>query len=562
MLKQLTIKNFALIDHITIDFANSFNVLTGETGAGKSLIVEAIGLLIGHRASSDFIREGSDKAFIEGYFELSDDKVITELEDLGLEVNDGLILARELLRNGRNSCRINGRLVPLSYYNEVGTKLVDIHGQSQESDLLSLNKQMNLLDDFAGTQALKSKNRIHLLYNDIKELKTKINDYQSFMENREAKLDFLKHQISEIENACLRSGEEEELQQEKNILLNYERFVVCTNNAYIHLFKGEIGSNSAYDLVSYALQELEKIKDIDSTFNTIAEKLHTLIFELEEFAREIKKHADDIEYDPYRLEVIEQRLNVIRDLKRKYNGNVEEIIQKLSVLKEEHTDLQQSITNLESYEKKLSELEVEIKKECELLHEMRLKAARDLENLVNQALEELDLPQAQFSIHVDLRDTYESFGMDKVEFFFSPNKGESSKPLAKIASGGEISRVMLALKSILNQYDNVSTIIFDEIDTGVGGETIINLSKKISKLATKSQVICVTHSPALASFADLHYLIFKVFKNKRTVTRILKLDYNERIKELSRMLGGAEQIDTALKHAKEMLKFARKEKCV
>lgn len=562
MLKQLIIKNFAIIDHITIEFANSFNVLTGETGAGKSLIVEAIGLLTGHRASNDFIREGSDKAFIEGYFELSDDKVITELENLGLEVSDGLILTRELLRNGRSSCRINGRLVPLSYYNEVGTKLIDIHGQSQELDLLFLNKQMDLLDDFAGVQALKSKNKINLLYNDIKKLKTKIADYKLLMENREAKLDFLKHQLAEIENAGLRSGEEEELQQEKNILLNYERFVVCTNNAYNYIFKGETGGNSAYDLISYALEELEKIKGIDPTFNAIIESLHNLIFELEEYAREIKKYADGKEYDPYRLEIIEQRLNLIRNLKRKYNGNVEEIIQKLSVLKEEYTELEQSIVNLESYEKKLSELEIEIKTECELLHKIRLKAARDLEILVNQALEELDLPEAKFAIHVDLRDTYELFGMDRVEFFFSPNKGESSKPLAKIASGGEMSRVMLALKSILNQYDHVPTIIFDEVDAGVGGETVINLSKKISKLAAKSQVICITHSPALASFADLHYLIFKVLKNKRTVTRILKLNYTERIKELSRMLGGAEQIDTALKHAKEMLKFAHKEKCV
>jgi len=562
MLKQLTIKNFALIDHISIDFGDYFNVLTGETGAGKSLIVEAVGLLSGQRGSADFIREGCDKSFIEGYFELNNDKIINELTDLGLDVTDGLVLSRELAKNGKNSCRINGRLVPLSFYGEVGNKLIDVHGQSQELALLSPVKQMELLDSFAGEELLSVKNKVLFLYTEIRKLKKKIDDYQLFTENRAAKLDFLDHQIRELENASLKVGEEEELQQEQKILSNYEKLVVGCNTAYNYLLRGEREGYSAYDIINYALTELEKLKDLDPKINSTVEGLRTIVYQLEEYAREIRFYADNKEYDPYRLEKIEERLNEIRTLKRKYGLSVEELITKLSELKEEHAKLEESSKNLDSYEKDLTELETQIKAECAILHTLRLDAAGKLERQINLVLEELNLPEAKFTIHVEEKEGYEADGFDRIEFYFCPNKGESPKPLAKVASGGEISRVMLAFKSVLNQYANVPTIIFDEIDTGVSGETIINLSKTISKLAKTSQVICVTHSPALASFADTHFLIFKKLESTRTITKVLKLGYEERIKELSRMLGGAEHIDTAAKHAKEMLKFALNEKCV
>ncbi|WP_227766033.1 DNA repair protein RecN [Zhaonella formicivorans] len=563
MLRQLNITNFALIDALSVDLTPGFNVLTGETGAGKSIIVDAIGILIGGRASGDFIREGQDKAVIEGFFEINDDELAARLADLGFTCEDeSLMLTREIVKSGKNICRINGRMVPLSLYQEVGKELIDIHGQNQEQSLLSPARQLKLLDSFGGQQLLTQKNIVAEKYGIIQEKKKKLAELRGGTEDKETRLEILRYQIEEISKADLKPGEEEELAQEKKILANAEKLAAGANKIYSVIFGGEREYRPVYDLLGLVLSELESLADLDPALGEIKSGIESITYQLEEYAREIRKYGDKIEYDPGRLEQIEQRIDEIKRIKRKYGNSVEAVLQQLEQNKAQLAKLEQSTELIAELEAELAEQERSLLEECMVLSNLRLATARLLEEAIGKALRELELQNSIFTIELSAIDKPLASGTDYVEFLFSPNPGEGLKPLAKIASGGEISRVMLAFKSVLAEVDALPTMIFDEIDTGVGGKAILSLGLKLARLAEHHQVLCVTHSPQVASFADTHFYIYKEIVKNRTKTRIQKLNYEERVLELGRMLGGADRLESALEHAKEMLNFALKEKCV
>lgn len=563
MLRQLTITNFALIDSLCLELTPGFNVLTGETGAGKSIIVDAIGILTGSRASTEFIREGQDKATIEGFFELEQPGLVQRIAELGVLVEENcLSLSRELTRNGKNTCRVNGRLVPLSLYQRIGRELVDIHGQNQEQSLLSPAKQIELLDSFGGPEIAKQKEIVAKYYDILMKLKRELQELAEDGGDTETKLEILRYQIEEISNAQLKPQEEEELIQERKILANAEKLAGGTEKVYSALYAGGGESVSAYDLISCALAELEQLSEFDPKLQAIKEGLESLNYQLEDFAHEIKKYSENIEFDPGHLEVVERRLDAIRQLKRKYGGSIEAVLEHLEKLKQQREKLEKRSQLFESLSEQLTEAEEQYQKECLTLRSLRWKTAKVLEEKISNALHDLDFVNSTFKVEFTEANKPQRNGMDQVEFMFSPNPGEGLKPLNKIASGGEISRVMLAFKSVLAEVDAIPTLIFDEIDTGVGGKAVLSLGQKLASIAMHRQVISVTHSPQVASFGDTHFCVYKEVIDNRTITRIKNLTKEERVMELARMMGGAELSDVVLKHAQEMLDFAYQEKCV
>ncbi|MDS1030106.1 DNA repair protein RecN [Bacillota bacterium LX-D] len=565
MLRELTIKNFALIDSLTIELSDGFNVLTGETGAGKSIIIDAIGILIGDRASCDFIREGCDKAIIEGYFDFSnEEELIDKLKETGLldnEVND-ILLSREITRIGKNVCRINGRMVSLNLYQELGRELIDIHGQNQEQSLFSTAKQLMLLDLFGGKKILDKKIIVKNLFDEMSILQVKLDNIKSNLLDKENKIDFLKYQIAEIAEANLQPKEDDDLVQEKNILANSEKLSKSTALIYRYLFSGDKEIQSAYDSLGLALNEMEVLVSLDPRFMSIKNGMESIMYQLEDYAREVEKYSENIEHDPYKLDAIEQRLDLIKQLKRKYGQNIEDILCYFANIQEQLSRLEDSENEVDQLNLQLEKIRQDYLKECLELSEIRKEKALELQVMLNDALVDLELPNSQFEIKVETLDKYQSNGIDTVHFLFSSNIGENLKNLEKVASGGEISRVMLAFKSVLAEVDVIPTLIFDEIDTGVGGSAILSLGNKLSKLALKKQVICVTHSPQLASFGDTHFHIYKQIIKDRTLTKIKKLQHQERIEEIARMLGGIDRLEGAREHAEKMLNFAFNEKCV
>lgn len=563
MLRQLTIRNFALIDNLCLELEPGFNVLTGETGAGKSIIVDAIGILTGNRASIEFIREGQDKATIEGFFELDSSDLIQKISEMGFLLEDDcLSLSREITRNGKNSCRINGRLVPLSLYQQIGRELVDIHSQNQEQSLLSPAKQMDLLDSFGGLEIAQQKAIVAEKYALLLKLNKELKDLGEDDSDKEMKREILSYQIEEISNAQLKPQEEEELIQIRKVLANAEKLAGGTEQIFNLLFAGGREGLSAYDLISKALVELEQLTDFEPKFQAIKEGLESLNYQLEDYAFEVKKYNENIDFEPGKLENIERRLDTINQLKRKYGGSIKDILEHLEELRQQMELLEKRSELFQKLQEQLAAAEEDYRNECLSLRRLRLKTAKVLEEKISNAMEDLDFLNSTFKIELSDADKPQANGLDQVEFLFSPNPGEGLKPLNKIASGGEISRVMLAFKSVLAEIDAIPTLIFDEIDTGVGGKAVLALGQKLANIAVHRQVISITHSPQVASFGDNHFFIYKEVVDNRTITRIKKLTHEDRITELARMMGGSEHSDVVLKHAQDMLDFALQEKCV
>lgn len=563
MLKQLSIYNFALIEKLSMEFDVGLNILTGETGAGKSIIIDAIGILIGGRASSDFIRENSEKAIVEGFFELSSDFLSSILTNLGLSFfEDGLILTREIARNGKNVCRINGKLVPLNVYHEIGKELIDIHGQNQEQSLLAASKQLLLLDGFGGQELLKQKEIVAQKYQELEETNKQLAELGDDLGKKDSQLDYLRFQQHEIQRADLKPEEEGDLVKEKGIIANAEKLGSALQQAYSLLYGGNKDFRPAYDLLSMVAHELESIKNFDEKLEKIKNRIENILYEVDDLAREINIYQQGVDYDEGRLDEIEQRLNIIRQLQKKYGGNYNNIMDNLRKINEAITRLENCAQQAEALELKKEILSREYLAECQKLRKHRLRAADALKGAIEETLQELDLGSSQFAVEITEAGKLQAAGLDYIEFYFGSNLGEGLKPLAKIASGGEVSRIMLAFKSVLAEADDIPTLIFDEIDTGVGGKAIMDLGNKLAKLGRHHQVICVTHAPQVASFSDVHFYIYKEFVEGRTVTKIKKLDGQERVTELARMLGGMEHMESTLLHAQDMLNYAVKEKCV
>lgn len=565
MLSELTISNFAIIDHLRLTMSPGFTVLTGETGAGKSIIIDAVSTLLGGRADVELIRSGTEGARVEGVFVVPPalrEELLPFLREHGLdEDGDTLILTREINRNGRHVCRVNGRAVTLNVFAQIGERLVDIHGQGEHLSLLRVREHLDFLDRYGGLQEQRA-----MLAEQVRKLRS-VREELAALRHDERELarraDLLQYQIREIEAAKLRPGEEEELLEERKLLLNAERLSTLANAAFQKLGGSNEEQYSVVDLLGSVLRDLGELEKLDARVAPQRQLVEEVSYQLDDLARALRSYRDRIEFNPVRLQMVEERLDLIHNLKRKYGNSVAEILQfAAEAAKELHAIVhnEERIAELEEEEARLL---VEIGAQAAALSAARRQAANRLETAVERELDELNMKQARFVVDMHWKEAADGVvvegkryacdlsGIDHVEFLISPNVGEPPKPLAKIASGGETSRLMLALKTVLSAVDEVPTLIFDEIDQGIGGRAGGIVGRKLWGLTAKHQVLCVTHLPQLACYGDIHYKVDKVQSEGRTVTRVQALDQQQRIEELSAMLGGPPG-EARLRSAQEM----------
>lgn len=556
MISELSIRNFAIIEALSISFDKGLTVLSGETGAGKSIIIDAIHLLVGGRGSAEFVRHGSEKAEIEGLFQLDDPNhpCFAKANEFGIELEDGMaILRRDISRSGKSVCRINGKLVTISTLREIGSTLIDIHGQHEHQELMDETMHLPLLDQFGGEKislALKEYQQVYEAYeHKIKQLKN-LSENDQQMAHR---LDLIQFQLDEIRTADLKLNEDEELMEEKRKLSNFERVYDSLQSGY----NGLHGEYKGIDWIGLVMGHIQNAAELDPSYKELAESVSNSFYQLEDAARTIRNEMDFLEYDPARLAEIEDRLNEINQLKRKYGKTVEEIVEYASKIEEEIETLLNKETHIDHLEKEIASLKKDLLIEGEELSTLRKISAQNLTRLIHKELKELYMEKTVFEIQfVKNTESIMKNGIDKGEFYLSTNPGEPLKPLSKIASGGELSRIMLALKSIFSKHQGVTSIIFDEVDTGVSGRVAQAIAEKIHKVAVNSQVLCISHLPQVAAMADTHLYIAKNIIEGRTKTIVKQLNDSEKIKEIGRMISGVEITELTKEHAKELLQLA------
>ena len=542
MISTLNIKNIGIIDDITINFNNGLNILTGETGAGKTLIIGALSILAGGRFSKEMIRNGEEYSYVELCLYIPENKN---------SVDGNIIISREIYLNGRNMCKINGRLVTVNELKNFMQNIIDIHGQNDNQTLFNVSEHIKLLDEFSGKELSNIKKEYTNLYNEYINIKEELKRNYGDEKEKQRKLDLLKYQINEIEMAKLKIGEEEELMEQRKVIANSEKISENLQNASSCI------NENAVDSIYTAIRCLEKIQNINLEYSNILESLKGTYYEIEEIGRDIEEKSNNLEFDKNDLEMIENRLNIIYSLKRKYGNNVEEILNyKENKLQEINT-----IENLEEYTNQLKKQllinEEQMLKLCIKMNEIRNLSANIITEKINKELEELEMKNAKFEVKIEFNNEkiFTNNGLDKVEFLISSNIGEEPKPLNKIASGGEMSRIMLAIKNVLAEVDKVDILVFDEIDTGISGIAANSVGNKLKKISKNHQVLCVTHLASIAAKADYNYYISKKTENNKTSTKIKLLNENESIQEIARIASG-EITEISLKHALELRKKA------
>ncbi|AEF94932.1 DNA repair protein RecN [Desulfotomaculum nigrificans CO-1-SRB] len=561
MLHSLYIKNFALIDDVEVNFGGGLNIVTGETGAGKSMLIDALQVALGSRASADFIRTGRDKATVQATFDLAKLPWLSQrLSELGLDLEDDdlLVLAREINRNGKNYCRVNGRLVSLNVYREVGGGLVDMLGQHEQQTLLNQDRHRALLDKLGGPQLINQAKRVKEIYRQWRDASTELKELENNARELARRLDMLTFQVAEIDKAALVEGEEEELLNERKLLVNAEKIARLAGESYDYLYGGETGGTSAVDAVGKAAAALKELAEIDGNLHSLVEAVESALYQLEDAAREISSYRDDVEYNPDRLDEIEHRLSLIKQLKYKYGASIQEILEFRHQAAAEIGTLANSSEKTELLKTQIKTLEQAWQQEAQNLSHLRKKAARELEQAAAKELKYLEMGSVAFRVGMTETGQLSPNGAEEIEFLIAPNPGEPLRPLQKIASGGELSRIMLVLKVLLAGVDEVPTLIFDEVDTGVGGKALQAIGEKLAKIGQNRQVICVTHAPQVACFADNHYLISKTVVDGHAQTSVTCLDESARVEELARMLAGREITDVVKDHAEQMLKMSAK----
>jgi DNA repair protein RecN (Recombination protein N) len=568
MLRGLHVKEFALVEDLSLEFAPGFNVLSGETGAGKSIIVGAIGLVLGGRADTGQVRAGAGTARVEAIFEPAGEPTLAELGSLlkkaGIEEpgeGDPLIISREVHADGRSSIgRVNGRAVPISFLRELGDLLVDLHGQHQHQSLLRPDRHLELLDAFdAGT--------IHPLRGEISALLSKKKEWERELaalgqdtRERERRLDLLRFQIREIEEARLKPQEERELKEKENVLTHAERIAGAISSAYRLLSGGDFQQLSVRDQLGQVLSQINSVSRWDPSLKGIEELLEGAAAHLEEASLEIGTYRSGTTFDPRELERVQSRLDVIRGLKRKYGETVEDVLNFSEQCSRECERLQKSEEHALQLEEKIDTAGRKLASLCRRLTQRRREAAASLQKHLQQVFPDLALEKAVLEVRIGPTETGPR-GADQVEFLFSANPGERPKPLVNIISGGEVARVMLALKTVFARQDPLPTLIFDEADAGIGGATVLAVAEKMADLSRYHQILTVTHSPQVASMADNHYFLFKEVEGGRTMTRARKLQPEERAREIARMLdGGIGRVN--LEHAALLIERAEKYKRV
>lgn len=556
MLQSLTIKNIALIDNLTIDLSTGFNVLTGETGAGKSLIIDSIALLLGEKADKGLISYGENFASVEAVFETTSDEVLSKLEEYGLERENTIIIYRKLSQDGKNECRVNGKAFTLSMLKSITSPLMDLHGQFQHQELLKTSCQLETLDNFGGDELLKTKKEYKDIYFKLKDIKNQLKSFNFDSRDREKLLDLYSYQINEIEEANFKEGEEEELKEFRMKVLNQEKIAGALNRA-TSLLSGD-GTMSVRDSIKRCEYEVHDITKYMPENEELANRISSLRIELEDIIETLEDQKNNIDFDDYLAAENEKRLDLLVGLKKKYGDNISEINIYLESIKAEYEKLQNSAEIVEKLEKEAEKYKNDLILKAQQLTQIRKEKAEIFERRVKEELQELSMKSARFEISFEnlLDGAFDDTGFDKIEFLFTANSGQPLKSLSKVASGGEMSRFMLAVKNIIANIDDIGTMIFDEIDTGISGDTANVLAQKLAQIGGSHQVICVTHLAQVASYGRNHYFISKAEIDGKTKTALKLLDDEDRVCEIARIIGGTVS-DFSKSHARLMLEAGK-----
>ena len=538
MISTLHIKNIGIIEDLTVDLNTGFNVLTGETGAGKTLIIDSLNLACGGRFSKEIVRRGENFCLVELNIYLPQNEN---------SIDGNIIISREIFLNGRNTCKINGRLVTVNELKEFMSKIIDIHGQNDNQTIMSKQEHINYLDNFIGKDLLNEKYEYQKLYNRYNEIKKELKENYGDEKEKQRKLDLLKYQLNEIEQANLKENEEDELNNERKKIMNSEKIYTCLTEVDSNL------SESVIDGINLSIRALEKIEDIDDEYKNKLTDLKNIYYDVQELTRDISDLDSDVSFDESKRNEIEERLDCIYDLKRKYGNSISEIIEyKEQIEKDIYT-----IENLEEHnnklKKELEDLTIKMSEKCSVLNKMRSKYSKVLNEKINKELKDLEMKNASFCVDIKYDEScnFNQNGLDDIEFLIATNVGDEAKPLIKIASGGEISRIMLAIKTVLADTDEVPILIFDEIDTGISGKAAKSVGEKIKIISQKHQVLCITHQANIAAKGDSNYFISKKVENEKTYTNIKLLNEAEVIEEIARISSG-DITKNALEHAREM----------
>ncbi|QAS54243.1 DNA repair protein RecN [Halobacillus litoralis] len=572
MLTELSIRDFAIIDRISITFKEGLTVLTGETGAGKSIIIDAIQLLAGGRGSVEFVRHGTKKAEIEGLFTIDPDHPIYKTgAEFGVDIDeDGMVvLQRTITHQGKSICRVNGKLVTLGIMKEFGRTLIDIHSQHETQSLMDPERHIELLDVFSSSDLKPSLEEYRRVYDKYRSL---VKRYKELSENEQEmaqRLDLLEFQLRELQEAELQPLEDEQLEEERSKLMNYEKIYQGIHDAYYSLY----GEQRGLDWLSHAMTSLESTADVDEQLAKLSEELSNSYYLIEEMTFQLSNQMAELEFDPERLNSIESRLDELNRLKKKYGAKVDDMLQYASKIEEEIDEIRNKDSHLNKMENEIHELAQDAVLEAKTMHDIRTHTAATLSDYIHEELRGLYLEKASFAVDIQMKEGRSSDpaldgkpvqllpnGFDIVKFLITTNPGEPLKELHKVASGGEMSRIMLALKRIFSRHQGVTSVIFDEVDTGVSGRVAQAIAEKIHGISEGSQVLCISHLPQVAAMADTHVRIEKRVDNERTQTAAAELNDEEKADEISRMITGAELTETTVEHAKELLVMAGKHK--
>lgn len=557
MLQNLHVKNLALIDECEVEFSDGLNILSGETGAGKSIIIGSINLALGEKVQKEMLRDNDKPAFVELIFSVEDPKIIEALRALDVEVEDGCVILSRKITQSRAVGRVNGEAVSVSRMKEIASYLIDIHGQHEHQSLLSKKKHLDILDEYAKQSLGDKKQQLSATYKAYRALKDEYERSNIDNEERSRELSFLEYEVKEIEGASIVPGEDEELEAQFRKFSNGKKIMEGVNAAY-SATGGEM--ESASELIGRAVRELSLVSGYDEDVEALESQLSEIDSLLSDFNHEISGYISQAEFDEETFYETQKRLDEINHLKSKYGNSIDDILIALNEKRERISVLNDYDSYLQKLEQQLAKKEKELAQISDEVSEIRQGSAVKLVSEIKSALNDLNFLDVQFDMHFDRLADYTVNGIDAPEFLISTNPGEPLKPLGRVASGGELSRIMLGIKTIMAENDHIESLIFDEIDSGISGRTAQMVSEKMNELGRNHQIICITHLPQIAAMADAHFLIEKAVENKSTVSRIQRLSDKDSVAELARMLGGAKITDTVMESAREMKELAMEKK--
>ena len=555
MLLEISIKNFAIIEAISLNFEKGMTVLTGETGAGKSIIIDAMNMMLGARATTDVIRHGAPKAEIEGLFSIENSLPLQEIfDEQGIDLGDEIIIRREILQNGRSVSRVNGQMVNLSVLRAIGQHLVDIHGQHDQEELMRPQLHIQMLDEFGDSDFLELKQSYQTNFDTYRLMRKQLLEIKKNQEEHKARIEMLEFQMAEIESAALQPGEDLKLNQERDKLLNHKNIADTLTNAYTMLDNEEFSSLAN---VRSAMNDMESLEEFDAEYREISTSLSESYYVLEDVTKRLEDIIEDLDFDGNRLMQIESRLDLIHAITRKYGGNVDDVLLYFAKITEEYNLLTGNNLSSEDMEAELKQLEVSLVDLASKLASARHNLAQQLEIEIQQELKDLYMDKARFQVKFT-KGKFSREGNESVEFYISTNPGEDFKPLVKVASGGELSRLMLAIKSAFSLKEGKTSIVFDEVDTGVSGRVAQAIAQKIHKIGQNGQVLAISHLPQVIAIADYQFFIEKISNEHSTVSTVRLLTVDERVEEVAKMLAGENVTEAALSQARELLQSKEK----